>query len=77
MPADTPYELLRELALHLRHDADVNGSSYTDQPYGGLLLSNEPGSLWGRIIVLTGEPDMIRDVVAPAIRERINKESGT
>jgi hypothetical protein len=71
---DTAESILKEVAQHLRHDADVNGSIHTATPYGSLRISMEAGSLWKRIVDITGEPDLIRDVVAPAIRERIERE---
>ncbi len=73
---DTAESLLRELALHLRHDADVNGSIRTCCPYGMLVLSAVDGDLWKRVIdVLGREPDMIRDVILPAMLKKTGSGS--
>ncbi len=45
-----PKKLLREVALHLNHDAEVNGSRQFGFPYGRLTLSTEPNALWARIL---------------------------
>jgi hypothetical protein len=123
--SDTPKSILAELALHLSHDAGVNGSKFTDRPMGRLSLADSPDALWRRVRdvqqdgsleqeiltelvkelntnaesmgnppcrvgslslqtsdgllwkrtldVLGYEPDMIRDVVAPAIKARLAK----
>lgn len=69
---DTPEKLLRELALHLSADARIKGTNHFGVPIGSLLLSTDGGALWKRIIdVLGGEPDMIRDVVAPIMKEEM------
>jgi len=122
---DTSKSVLTELALHLSYDADVNGSKFTDNPFGRLSLTNSPGDLWKRVCdvkqgddpeqeilteligvmdasaklignppcrvgtlplrtsdgslwkrtleVLGYEPEMIRDVVAPAIKKCLVK----
>ncbi|MDO8495411.1 MAG: hypothetical protein Q7S32_02705 [bacterium] len=73
MPA-TPESVLRELALHLSYDAEVNGTKHTADPVGTLPLCTKKGALWKRIVDVLGvEPEMIRDVVAPTIRRRINQ----
>ncbi len=75
VPKDTAELLLRELALHLSYGAEVNGSKSAGRPVGCLSLSKHEGDLWKRIIdVLGGEPDMIRDVVGPAIVERLTMQ---
>lgn len=65
---DTAEGLLRELATHLQHDASLNREQFPGRRVGSLSLSNEEGTLWGRIIrFLGGEPDLVRDVEVPAI----------
>ncbi len=71
MPRDTAESVLKELALHLSYDAEVNGSKLTEHPFGSLALSVREGDMWKRVIDVLGyEPDMIRDVVAQAIKAR-------
>ncbi len=121
--SDTPKSVLAELVLHLSYDSGVNGSKFTDNPIGRLVISQAQGSLWTRasnvmngngpeiailccvlgeigftaevvgnppylvgslfltasegslwrraLDVVGYDPDMVRDVVIPAIEKRI------
>jgi hypothetical protein len=118
-------EMLRELASHISYDAGVNGSLFTNKPYGR-VSSNEEKSFWiqnveslpkdasGPLVKLVREvdtairasektpngdgvlylekgrdslwqriqsnfetpPDVITDVVAPAIRDALAPKKG-
>ena len=66
---DTAEGLLRELATHLQHDASLNRERFPGRRVGALVLSNEEGALWNRIVrFLGGEPNLFRDVEVPAIK---------
>ena len=68
---DTPARLLFELALHLKHDSGLR-TKMAGTPVGILAIVNEEGALWKRIVDCLGfEPDMIRDVQAPAIKRAL------
>jgi len=72
---DTFKGLLTEVAQHLSSHAEMTGLKRREKRVGELILSEQEGSLWKRIMnILGGEPDIIRDVAAPAIREGLAAE---
>lgn len=63
-------EILTELVKELDANAEPMGNP--PRRVGSLSLQTSDGSLWKRTLdVLGHEPDMIRDVVAPAIKARL------
>ena len=63
-------EILTELVRELEAGAEPIGNP--SQRVGSLSLQTNDGSLWKRVLdILKYEPDMIRDIVAPAIKARL------
>lgn len=68
---EDPRAMLIELLAHLKYDSEMRQAERDDplaKPYGSLVISREPGSLYARCIDALGfEPDVINLSVRPAL----------